>query len=139
MQDSRERMLGEIKQGNVSDNGDASNKVVLIRGCDPVMAQRAGEFLPKMIGDAKIESSTDDNTFINQLKGRKYDVVMFAPGACRHNAAKNPIPGGNSHTNGWSLMQYRELVKLHQGNEVPIVETIDEKEIVPRLRSALGL
>ena len=47
------------------------------------------------------------------------------------------IPGGRAHTKGWGLAEYRALVRQHQGDQLPIVETTDEREIVPRLRQAL--
>ena len=51
-------MLGSLP---ACAGGDASSSSVLIRGCDPVMAERANSFLPKLIGNAQIESATDDN------------------------------------------------------------------------------
>ena len=131
---ARNRMLDEVKDGAgaACEGGDASSQIVLIRGCDPVMAERAKGFLPKLIGNAQIESATEDDgarpraaslpflprtsvlrvlsraydgaglpayvwasaVFISALQGRKYDVVVFAPGACRWNKAQKPIPGG---------------------------------------------
>ena len=56
---ARDRMLSELKGGALgaepSAEGDASSKRVLIRGCDPVMAERAKGFLPALIGNAQIE------------------------------------------------------------------------------------
>ena len=58
---ARDRMLSELKGGalgaepSASAEGDASSKRVLIRGCDPVMAERAKGFLPALIGNAQIE------------------------------------------------------------------------------------
>ena len=71
-------MLGEIESGaggvGPGDNS-ASGKVILGRGCDPAMAARAGTMLPPMLGNAQIESVTDDNEFFLKLKsGKKYDV-----------------------------------------------------------------
>ena len=40
--------------------GDASDKTLIIRGCDPVMAERAKSFLPGLLGNVQIESYTDD-------------------------------------------------------------------------------
>jgi hypothetical protein len=51
-------MLGSLP---ACKGGDASSLTVLIRGCDPVMAERASSFLPKLIGNAQIEGATDDN------------------------------------------------------------------------------
>lgn len=44
-------------------------------------------------------------------------------------------PSANSR---WGLEDYRKLVRKHQGNQIQIVETTDESEIVPRLLKALG-
>jgi hypothetical protein len=68
-----------------------------------------------------------------------YQAVFFAPGACRFSAARQAIPGGNAATRGWSLEQYREAVRTHLGPDVPIVEALDEADVVPNLRAALGL
>ena len=136
---SREHMLEELKQGSQTLSGDASDKVIIIRGCDPIMAERAGNFLPPMIGNAKLVSCTDDKTFFPLLQQTKYDVVMFAPGACRWSAAKKPIPGGNATSEGWGLEQYHELVREYQGADACIVGTANEKEVVPMLRKALAL
>ena len=133
-------MLNEIADGGSScANGDASSKVVLIRGCDPVMAQRAGTMLPPMLGNAQVSGVTTDDEFFALLQEREFDVVFFAPGACRYSAARQPIPGGNSASSGWSLTEYKAKVREHQGDAVTIVETVEEREIVPLLRQALGL
>ena len=86
-------------------------------------------------------SSTDDHDFVAKLESgaAAWDVVMFAPGACRYSRANQPIPGGSAETRGWGLAEYRALVRKHLGDGVPIVETTEEREIVPRLRVALGL
>jgi len=49
-----------------------------------------------------------------------------------------PIPGSRPQTHGWGLEDYRKLVRKHQGNQIQIIETTDESEIVPRLLKALG-
>ena len=103
------------------------------------MAERAGKMLPPMLGNVKMSSATSDDDFLKQLEADSFDVVMFAPGACRYSAAKQPIPGGNEATKGWSLEQYRLKVHEKQGDAVAIVETVEEREIVPLLRAALGL
>ena len=145
---SRARMLGEIAQGESGASasaGDASHKRLLVRGCDPVMAERASQMLPPMLGGVQVRGVTDDETFFAELEPKegknRWDVVMFAPGACRFDKAKQPIPGGleNGETRGWGLAEYRKLVREKQGDSVPIVETTQESEIVPLLRKALGL
>jgi len=41
---ARDRMMAEVEVGG-TEGGDASDKVILVRGCDPIMAQRAGVML----------------------------------------------------------------------------------------------
>lgn len=139
---AREQMLGEIASNGVANRGGTAgaSKTVLARGCDPVMAQRAGQMLPPMLDGATVIGCTsDDELFKHLSSGKKFDAVFFAPGACRYNAARAPIPGGNSKTKGWSLAEYRAAVREHLGADVPIVETTEEREIVPLLRKALRL
>lgn len=136
-------MLNEIALGedssNANDKDDATSKAVLTRGCDPVMAVRAGKMLPPMIGGATLVGVTRDDVFFRKLKERKWDVVLFAPGACRYDAAKKEIPGSNKDTKGWTLEEYKRAVRELQGDSVSIVTTTDERRIVPLLRKALGL
>ena len=113
-------------------------KSILARGCDPVMAARSVEILPPMLGGVKMFTCTDDVEFIRLLKERKYTAIFFAPGACRFDAAKQPIPGGNEFTAGWGLEQYRALVKQHQSDDAQIIETQQEAQIVPLLLQALA-
>ena len=103
------------------------------------MAKRAGEKLPPLIGNVKMVAATDDDNFFALLRERKFDIVSFAPGACRFSAARMAIPGGNASTRGWTLDQYKEKVREHQGQDVLIVETTEEREMVPLFRAALGL
>ena len=82
--------------------------------------------------------------FLNLRQSENWDVIAFAPGACRFDVAKQPIPGGNTYTKGWGLDEYkREIQKIlaEKGKiEVPIfVATVEEKEMVPLLRQALNL
>jgi hypothetical protein len=134
-------MMAEVEAGAgaASSGGDASAKWILCRGCDPAMAQRAGQMLPPKIGNAKLLAVTTDDAFFQALGERKYDAVFFAPGACRYSEAKQPIPGGNAATEGWGLDEYRKKVRQEQGDAVAIVETTKEREIVPLLRQSLGL
>ena len=138
---ARDRMMVEIGEGGAASDGgrDASAKSLLVRGCDPRMAARASQMLPPLLGNPVFDTATNDDEFIAKLKARKYSVVMFAPGACRYNAASMAIPGSNAATQGWTLAEYRALVREHQGGDVPIVETTEERMIVPKLREALGL
>ena len=66
---SRERMLREVKEGAAScADGDASDKIVLCRGCDPVMAARSKEFLPKMLVNVDMVMTTDDAAFFAAMQ-----------------------------------------------------------------------
>lgn len=137
----RAAMLAEVSRGAASSGsaGDASGKWLLGRGCDPAMALQSTRMLPPLLGNVNMHVTTDDDEFLKRLNSQKYDVVFFAPGACRWSQAKQPIPGGNSITSGWSLEQYHALVKQVQGNSVVIVGTAEERLIVPLLRKALLL
>jgi hypothetical protein len=138
-QDPRDRMMGQIAEGvSTAKPGEHSAKSILARGCDPQMALRASKMLPPRLGNPQLVSATNDDDFIEKLRSETWSVVFFAPGACRYNAAKQPIPGGTDHTRGWSLVQYRALVRQLQGEGVQIVETTDEREIIPLLRRALA-
>ena len=136
---SRDQMIADLKSGAAADTGDASNKSVLIRGCDPVMAQRASGFMPALLGNCQLSVCTDDDTFLKFLSDSKFDVVGFARCVCSFDSAGERIPGGNADTQGWSLEEYREKVRALQGQDVVIVGTTDEKEVVPVFRKALGL
>lgn len=89
------------------------------------------------MGNPEYVPTTNDEDFIEKLQSRSWSVVFFAPGACRFSAATQPIPGGIADTQGWTLDQYRELVRKHQGDKVQIVETISEGETVGLLKRAL--
>ena len=137
----RDRMISEIGAGGSNMQlGDASGKTILMRGCDPVMAERAGAMLPPLLGNVQIVAVTTDAEFFDLLASeQRFDVVGFAPGACRYSAARQTIPVGDATTKSWTLEEYKAKVREHQGAEVPIVETLAEAEIVPLLRGALGL
>lgn len=130
-------MINEIKQEQV-DSADNSKKSILARGCDPQASLEASKFIPPLIGNPEYVPTTNDADFIEKLKLRKWSVVFFAPGACRFSAAKRPIPGGNAQTQGWTLEQYRELVRKYQSDEIQIVETPEERKTVGLLKSALA-
>lgn len=135
---SRDRMFEEIAEGQQDVSAlDFSEQSILVRGCDPRMALRAAKIMPQQLGNPLFVSCTDDDDFISKLKEREWSVVFFAPGACRYNAANMPIPGGRARTKGWGLVQYRVLVREHQGEDIQIVETTEEREIIPRLLQAL--
>ena len=131
-------MMNDIAIGIGGEIVDNSGKAILARGCDPVMAQRAGQMVPKRIGNPYFVACTNDNEFLKKLSERKWDIVFFAPGACRYNAAKQPIPGQiKETTHGWGLDQYKKHIRESQGEGVRIVETTDERQIIPLLRKAL--
>lgn len=118
---------------------DHSDKSILARGCDPIMSIEASKAIPPLIGNPEYVPTTNDADFIEKLTTRKWSIIFFAPGACRYSAAKQPIPWGNSQTEGWSLEQYRALVYKHQGDLVQIVETQEERKTVRLLKSALAI
>jgi hypothetical protein len=137
-QSPQDRMMEEVVNG--ADDGKSMNfsaKTILARGCDPQMARRASTVMPTLLGGVQLVSCTNDDDFVAKLRERAWSVVFFAPGACRYSAARMPIPGGRAHTMGWGLEEYRALVRQYQGDQIPIVETTNEREIVPRLRQAL--
>lgn len=135
---AQDRMMAEVVEGaSDADSLDFSAKAILARGCDPQMALRASTVMPPLLGGVEFVSCTNDDDFVEKLKERDWSVVFFAPGACRYNAANMPIPGNRPHTAGWSLEEYRALVRKHQGDQICIVETTDEREIIPRLKQAL--
>lgn len=118
---------------------DNSRKSILARACDPIASLRASRAIPPLIGDPEYVPTTNDEDFVEKLRSRDWSVVFFAPGACRFSAAGQQIPGGSSRTQGWTLAQYRELVREHQGDGIEIVETLDERESVSLLREALKI
>ena len=97
--------------------------------------------LPKaiLISWYPVQISGIHDDFFAKLTATNFAAVMFAPGACRYSAARPPIPGGNAKTKGWTLEEYRWAVRETLGDTVPIVETTEERQIVPLLREALGL
>lgn len=116
---------------------DNSRKTILARGCDPFASLEASRAIPPLIGNPEYVPTTNDDDLIEQLRSREWSVVFFAPGACRFSAADQPIPGGSSQTQGWALEQYRGLVREHQGDQIEIVETLDESKTVSLLKEAL--
>jgi hypothetical protein len=141
-------MMREIQEGakgvNAADH-TGTKKLILARGCDPVMAQRSAEFLPPLLGGATLLTFTDDDSFFAEIEQQrsgakqKADVVFFAPGACRWAAARKPIPGGNKVSAGWAMKDYHKKVREALGEGVPIVGSENERDIVPLLRQSLGL
>jgi len=137
--DLREKFINDISDGiGLTLIGDNSNKSILARGCDPEMGRRAVELLPPILGNPEMVAVTNDDDFIKELQRKQWSIVHFAPGACRYNASKSPIPGSRELTNGWGFEQYRELVRKYQGVDIKIIETTVESQIVPLLRKALA-
>ena len=135
---SRDILIGHIRDGiDNTQVGDNSNKSILARGCDPEMGRRAIELLSPILGNPEMLSVTNDDDFIIELKRKKWTVIHFAPGACRYDATKSPIPGNRSLTQDWGFVEYRNLVRKYQGEDIKIVETTDESQIIPLLRKAL--
>ena len=135
---SRDILIGHIRDGiDNTQVGDNSNKSILARGCDPEMGRRAIELLSPILGNPEMLSVTNDDDFITELKRKKWTVIHFAPGACRYDATKSPIPGNRSLTRDWGLAEYRNLVRKYQGEDIKIVETTNESQIIPLLRKAL--
>jgi hypothetical protein len=128
--------MNETKQEHIN-SADNSRKSILARGCDPFASLEASKAIPPLIGNPEYVPTTNDTDFVEKLKSRDWSVIFFAPGACRFSAAEQPIPGGNSQTKGWTLEQYRELVRKHQGSSIQIVETQEERKTVSLLKSAL--
>jgi len=145
-EDLRKQMMEEMKQGSKHDeiNGidkvkkSAWQKTVLIRWEDPLLSKDADTLLTKQLGDANIISTATDDDFLRNLETRQYDVIMLAPGVCRYSYLKYDIPGSNARTLGWDVTKYRTTISSYQG-DVKIVETMEERDVIPLLRSALQL
>lgn len=141
-------MWGQVAQGAgaACSATSAAHKLVLGRGCDPVMAAHSASFLPPLLSGARVQAFSSDVEFFAELDRMrlgqvpKADVVFFAPGACRWDAARQPIPGGiPGVSHGWGLAEYHARVREALGEDVSIVGTAREAEIVPLLRAALKL
>lgn len=118
---------------------DNSKKSILARGCDPYLSAQATKWIPPLIGNPEYVATTDDVEFFEKLKSQKWSIIYFAPGACRYDAAKRPIPGGNIDTQGWGLDEYKAFIYKHQGEQVQIVETPQESEALDLLKDALDI
>ena len=116
---------------------DHSRKSILARGCDPILSLSASRAIPPLIGNPEYIPTTTDEEFFEKLQSRQWSIVYFAPGACRFSAARQPIPGANSQSQGWTLEEYRTLIHEHQGDAIQIVETPYESESVGLLKEAL--
>ncbi len=128
--------MNETKREH-TNSADNSRKRILARGCDPDASLAASKAIPPLIGNPEYVPTTNDADFIEKLESQDWSVIFFAPGACRFSAAKQPIPGSISQTQGWTLEQYRALVREYQGDTIQIVETQDERETVGLLKNAL--
>ena len=145
---TRASMWAEVASGSIVGAGSASTagagKLILGRGCDPVMAARSNEFLKPLLSGASSTSFTDDDAFFGAIAAIKAgaaprpDVVFFAPGAHRWSDAGMAIPGGNAKSQGWGIQEYHEHVRDALG-DIPIVGSAREADVVPLLRKALNL
>ena len=97
---------------------DNSGKSILVRGCDPVMAYKKQEkwYLHNLVilNLLLVRMMT---IFLRKYQVKSGTLLYFAPGACRYNLQKQPIPGGRAATKGWGLDQYKQLVRERQGEE----------------------
>lgn len=128
--------MEETKQEHLKKT-DHSNKSILARGCDPVLSLQFSKVAPQLLGNTEYIPTTSDVDFVEKLKSRKWSVIYFAPGACRYSAAKQQIPGSNHETQGWTLEQYKALIRKLQGEHIQIVESIYEQEAIELLNKAL--
>ncbi|MGI9552372.1 MAG: hypothetical protein ACR2MT_14320 [Aurantibacter sp.] len=129
--------MEEIKQKQLKIV-DNSKKSILARGCDPVLSLQFSKAVPKLIGNAEYVPTTNDADFVEKLKSRKWSVIYFAPGACRYSAAKHQIPGGNFDTQGWTLKEYKELIRKLQGKDIQIAESLYEHGAIELLNKTLA-
>ena len=131
--------MNELTKTATTPSTDHSRKSILARGCDPHLSQQFAKVVPPLVGHATYTPTTNDNDFIEKLKSQKWSVIYFAPGACRYSAAKRQIPGGNYDTAGWTLEEYKTLIKKLQGEEIQIVESLEEAGAIELLNSALSI
>ncbi|MGB0837408.1 MAG: hypothetical protein ACPGRE_04860 [Flavobacteriaceae bacterium] len=118
---------------------DYKNKSILARACDPYAAQAFAKAVKKHIGNASYTPTTNDSEFFEKLKEQQWSVVFFAPGACRINARGGNIPGASIETKSWSLEDYKKLIHQLQGNDIQILETLEEKQTIKSLTEALNI
>ena len=116
---------------------DNSRKSILARGCDPLLSLQFSKVAPQLLGNVEYVPTTNDIEFVEQLKSRDWSVIYFAPGACRFSAVNKQIPGGNTETAGWTLVEYRELIVNLQRDNIQIVETPYESEALEFLKRGL--
>ncbi len=122
-----------------SEKAQNSKKRILARGCDPILSLRFSKIAHSRLGGPEYVPTTDDDDFLEKLKTEQWSIVFFAPGACRYSAAKRQIPGGTDNTRGWSLEEYKEFVREHQGEDIQIVDSLYEEEILELLENALEI
>lgn len=117
---------------------DYSKKFVLARACNPDLAQRFAQVVPSHIGNAKYIAATNDDDFIKKLETEQWSVVYMAPGACRQIVAAQPLSGSNARTDGWTFVDYQKLIYELQGDDIQIVESINEAGAIQLLNDALA-
>ncbi len=71
---NRDVMMDELisspsqSNNNCVGSTDASSKKLLVRGCDPIMAERAGKMLPPLLGNVNMIGCTNDDDFFSLLR-----------------------------------------------------------------------
>ena len=112
---------------------------MIVRVCDPFVAQQCSQLLPKLLGNVWITAVTDDGNFIDQLSKGNFDVCYLGTGFIRWSMAGKQIPGSNETTNSWSADDYKRMVISSQGEKIAFVDTPRESEVMVLLCEALGL
>ena len=65
---SRDAMMDELVSSSSSSDEDASSQTLLVRGCDPVMAEGSKEMLPPLLGNVRMTTCTNDDEFFSYIK-----------------------------------------------------------------------
>ena len=130
-------IMNAQSQIQVEKQEDHSDKRILARGCDPELSKSFAEYISPKLGNPTYIPTTSDDDFLYKIKNEKWDIIYFAPGACRYSAADMQIPGGISSTAGWSLDEYKDFIYQFQDEGVIIVETPYESKSIELLREAL--
>ena len=78
---TKEMMIDELTSSSSSSYSnviDASSKKLLVRGCDPAMAERAGKLLPPLLGGVSMTGCTNDDEFFSLLKVSN-EINQYSP------------------------------------------------------------
>ena len=103
---------------------DNSGKSILVRGCDPVMAKKQEKWYLHNFGNPKFVACTN-MTFLEKISDKKWALYFLHQVLVDIMLQKQPMPGGRAATKGWGLDQYEQLVRERQGEDVQIVETVE--------------